>query len=51
MANNEVERCLTQYSDIVDQMDGTGLNNYAEGALALCCHHKNGNISIFSIVD
>ncbi|KAK3760430.1 hypothetical protein RRG08_023725 [Elysia crispata] len=32
---------LKKYTDVVDNMDTGGLNNFAEGALALCQFYKN----------
>ncbi|GFO13998.1 fidgetin-like protein 1 [Plakobranchus ocellatus] len=32
---------LRDYADVVDNMDSGGLNNFAEGALALCQFYKN----------
>ncbi|RUS89254.1 hypothetical protein EGW08_002997, partial [Elysia chlorotica] len=37
----DADEYLQKYADVVDNMDTGGLNNFAEGALALCQFYKN----------
>ncbi|GFR81454.1 fidgetin-like protein 1 [Elysia marginata] len=37
----EADHYLRKYAEVVDNMDTGGLNNFAEGALALCQFYKN----------